>query len=134
MDASVLNELLDAAFSTSARSRFGTITSVESNEVRLAFQPTQADLRHGGIVAGPTLMGLADVAAYAALLARLGPRLEIVTSSLVIHFLRRCDPSEIIASAFVDQLGRRSAVVSVSLHQCAGNDAIAKATVTYAVG
>ena len=46
-------------------------------------------LRPGGTIMGPALMTLADTAMYFALLVAIGPVLDLVTTSLDIHFLRR---------------------------------------------
>lgn len=56
-------------------------------------------LRPGGTVSGPALMGLADVAMWAALLGLTGGRDESLTTSLTIHFLRRLPPGPVLAEA-----------------------------------
>ena len=43
----------------------------------------------GGTVSGPALMGLADGAAWLAILAQIGPVALAVTTSLHIDFLRK---------------------------------------------
>lgn len=63
-------------------------------------------LRPGGTVSGPALMGLADVAMWAALLGVTGGRDESLTTSLTIHFLRRLDPGPVLAEARVLKRGR----------------------------
>ncbi|MBR0671920.1 PaaI family thioesterase [Neoroseomonas soli] len=63
-------------------------------------------LRPGGTVSGPALMGLADVAMWAALLGLTGGRDESLTTSLTIHFLRRLDPGPVLAEARVLKPGR----------------------------
>lgn len=63
-------------------------------------------LRPGGTVSGPALMGLADVAMWAALLGLTGGRDESLTTSLTIHFLRRLDPGPVLAEARVLKRGR----------------------------
>src|ERR1051326_4388835 len=79
-------------------------------------------LRPGGTVSGPVLMGLADVALYAALLGAIGPVPLAVTSNLTINFLRKPGPGEIRAEARILKLGRRTAVGEVELF---GSDAAA---------
>lgn len=71
---------------------------------RLPWQ--DALLRPGGTVSGPALMGLADVAMWAALLGLTGGRDESLTTSLTIHFLRRLAPGPVIAEARVLKRGR----------------------------
>ncbi|MEO3472834.1 PaaI family thioesterase [Roseomonas sp. CAU 1739] len=63
-------------------------------------------LRPGGTMSGPALMGLADVAMWAALLGITGGRDESLTTSLTIHFLRRLDPGAVIAEARLLKRGR----------------------------
>lgn len=71
---------------------------------RLPWQ--DALLRPGGTLSGPALMGLADVAMWAALLGLTGGRDESLTTSLTIHFLRRLPPRAVIAQARVLKRGR----------------------------
>jgi uncharacterized protein (TIGR00369 family) len=71
---------------------------------RLPWQ--EALLRPGGTVSGPALMGLADVAMWAALLGLTGGRDESLTTNLNIHFLRRLPPGAVVAEARVLKRGR----------------------------
>lgn len=71
---------------------------------RLPWQ--EALLRPGGTVSGPALMGLADVAMWAALLGLTGGRDESLTTNLNIHFLRRLPPGAVLAEARVLKRGR----------------------------
>jgi uncharacterized protein (TIGR00369 family) len=66
----------------------------------------EALLRPGGTVSGPALMGLADVAMWAALLGVTGGRDESLTTSLTIHFLRRLPPGPVLAEARILKRGR----------------------------
>lgn len=82
-------------------------------EARFPFSDTM--LRPGGSISGPTIMGLADAAMFAAIMARLG-RLEMaVTQDLNIHFLRKPRDSDLIARASILRLGRRSVVMEVQV-------------------
>lgn len=63
-------------------------------------------LRPGGTMSGPALMGLADVAMWAALLGVTGGRDESLTTSLTIHFLRRLAPGPVLAEARLLKRGR----------------------------
>ncbi len=71
---------------------------------RLPWQ--EALLRPGGTVSGPALMGLADVAMWAALLGITGGKDESLTTSLTIHFLRRLQPGPVLAEARLLKRGR----------------------------
>ncbi len=64
--------------------------------------------RLGGIVAGPMLMGLADLAMYAAVVGATG-QAHAVTASLTINFLRKSPAGAIHAHARLLKVGRLSA-------------------------
>ncbi len=74
--------------------------------VRLPFRPDL--LRPGGTVSGPALMGLADVAMWAALLSLTGGRDESVTSTMTVNFLRPVFAKPVIAKARIVKRGRRA--------------------------
>jgi uncharacterized protein (TIGR00369 family) len=91
------------------------------------------NLRPGGTISGPTMMALADMAAYLLVLASVGPVALAVTSQLSIHFLRKPQLAELIATATMLRLGRRQAVCAVELHSDGEPEPVAHATVTYAI-
>ena len=97
-------------------------------------QPFRSNLiRPGGTLSGPTIMGLADAAMYAAILGRLG-RLEMaVTQNLNINFLARPEPCDLIAEAKIIRLGRRSAVLEVRLYSDGNDEMVAHVTGIYAL-
>ena len=68
----------------------------------------EAHQRLGGIVAGPMLMGLADLAMYAAVVGATG-QTHAVTASLTINFLRKSPPGDVHAHARLLKVGRLSA-------------------------
>ena len=68
---------------------FYDIVSITNGEAQLAFQANETHLRPGGTVSGPTIMSLADLAMYVALLAHIGPVALAVTTSLNINFMRQ---------------------------------------------
>lgn len=99
--------------------------------LRQPFKENQ--LRPGGTLSGPTMMGLADAAMYAAILAQLG-RIEMaVTQNLNINFLARPQPNDLIAEAEIIRLGRRSAVLEVRLFSEGSEQMVAHVTGTYAL-
>jgi uncharacterized protein (TIGR00369 family) len=63
-------------------------------------------LRPGGTVSGPALMGLADVAMWAALLSLTGGVDDSLTANLSITFLRPPAPRAVLAEAKVIKKGR----------------------------
>ena len=106
---------------------------ISSGFVRLRLSPEHAMLRPGGIVSGPTQMGVVDRAAYAVILAHIGIVPMAVTSNLNISFLRGVEAREFYADARLIKLGRRLATVDVRLWQDDPERVAAQSTVTYAL-
>lgn len=128
-----LADFLDRAFTPAARPAFGQLVAVEAGHVRMRLDPTPDMLRPGEIVSGPTLMGFIDVAAYAVVLAHVGPLAMAVTHALNISFLRACRCETIFADARLLKLGRRLATVDVRVWQDTDDRLNAQATVGYAI-
>lgn len=99
--------------------------------IRQAFQ--RNSLRPGGTVSGPTLMALADVAGYVAVLASIGWVPLAVTTNLNINFLRKPAPGALRAECRLLKLGKRLAVGEVSIRSEAPEDLVAHATLTYSI-
>lgn len=100
-----------------------------SATVRMAADP--AHLRLGGIISGPMLMGLADLALYAAIVGATGNP-EAVTASLTIHFLRKAPAGGIVARASVLKTGRLTSG-EVTLFPEAGGEPVAHAISTWSI-
>ena len=101
--------------------------------VRLPYKPVF--LRPGGTVAGPLLMGLADIATYVAVLSVIG-RVELaVTTSLNCNFLRRPKPKDVIGEARMLKVGKRLAYGEVSIFTAGeeGDGPVAHVTATYSI-
>ncbi|XKH60090.1 PaaI family thioesterase [Halomonas sediminis] len=115
--------------------RMGKIESVGDDmhaNMRLAINNTH--LRPGSRVSGPTMMGLADVCLYVAILAQIGPVAMAVTTDLNCHFLRAAPGDrDMIAKAKVIKLGRRLAVGEVQLFCVDDDRPVAHITATYAL-
>ncbi len=91
-------------------------------------------LRPGGSVSGPTMMTLADCAAYVAILTQYGEVALAVTTSLNINFLRKPDANnDIVADCHLLKAGKRLAVCEVSVYSEGLKDPIAHVTATYSV-
>lgn len=125
--------LLDEVFPAEARDRFGRVTTLEPGHVRMELMPGTDALRRGRIVAGPTLMGLADVAGYAVVVAHAGPVVMTVTGTLSITFLRACSAGRVIADARLLRLSRRTASADVRLWQRSGTEPVAQAMIGYVI-
>ena len=90
-------------------------------------------IRPGGTIAGPVLMGLADLAMYGAVLTLIG-RVELaVTTNFNINFLRRPRPGDIIAEARKLKLGKRLVVGEVGLFRDGDEEMVAHVTSTYSI-
>ncbi|MEK7456406.1 MAG: PaaI family thioesterase [Pseudomonadota bacterium] len=132
LDLEALGAFLDAAFPTEARASLGSLVEIAPGRVRMLLEPTPAMARPGGIVSGPSLMALADVAAYAVIAAHHGPEPMAVTHGLTISFLRACQFEPIYADACLLKLGRRLSTIDVRIWQGSENRLVAQATVGYA--
>jgi uncharacterized protein (TIGR00369 family) len=91
------------------------------------------NLRPGGVISGPTLMALADHAAYALVLAHIGDQLMAVTSTLTMNFLRGAKPGDVHVEGELLRLGRRMAVCDFRLWTETPDRLAAQASVTYAI-
>lgn len=110
------------------------IVSVDGAAVRARQRVTFDQLRPGGTVSGPVLMATADAAAYAAILAVIGPVALAVTTNLSIAFFRKPSAQrDIIADASLLKLGRRLAVADVRLFSEGAAEPVAQATITYSI-
>lgn len=133
LDANELNALLRRAFPGPGQAQTLPVTAVEPGRVRIVAPYREGLLRPGGVISGPTLMSLADTAAYALVLAHIGDQLMAVTSQLNISFLRGAQPGDIHADAELLRLGRRLAVCDVRIWTESPDRLAAQANVTYAL-
>lgn len=133
LDAAQLNAFMLRAFPTSDEDTMGRILEVEPGRVLIRRPYHDAHLRPGNLISGPTQMGLADMAAYAIVLAHIGEVAMAVTTSLTMHFLRGAKAGDLYAEGVMLKLGRRIATVDVTLWTESRGRACAKATVAYAI-
>ena len=134
MSIAEIEDFLDSDFPqihTDGRS-FG-IAGLEAGEITVTFDPGERHLRPGGTVSGPTLFTLADVAAYAAVLAHIGPVALAVTTGLTINFLRLPQPRRLTCRARILKLGKRLAVIEAAIFQDDPDELVAHATATYSI-
>jgi uncharacterized protein (TIGR00369 family) len=99
--------------------------------VRQAFR--EVSLRPGGTISGPTMMALADIAMYVALLAAIGPVPLAVTINLNINFLRKPGRCDLTAEARLLKLGKRLATGEVTLRCDGEEEPVAHVTSTYSI-
>ncbi len=130
MSVDVLHALLVAAFPGNDVPR---VESVDDHEVVMSIAVSDRHGRPGGTLSGPTMMTLADTAAWLAIMSQIGPVLLAVTTSLHIDFLRKPQLTDLMAKTRVLKLGRKLAVVEVELWSRGSMDVVAKAQVTYSL-
>jgi len=109
------------------------LVSLAEGSATMRLHADEQHLRPGGTVSGPSLFALADVAAYAAILAHIGPVALAVTTNLNINFLRKPSPGTVEAVARLLKLGKRLAVLDISLTDGADGELVAHATATYSI-
>jgi uncharacterized protein (TIGR00369 family) len=110
-----------------------TVESLDGDTLVLALTTSTRHTRPGGTLSGPTMMALADNAAWLVILAHIGPVLLAVTTSLHIDFLRKPGVTDLLARAKLIKLGSRLAVVDVDLYSRGSTDLVAKSSVTYSI-
>ena len=110
-----------------------SIEMLGGKSARARFQVGKKHLRPGDTVSGPTLMALADVAMYAALLGEIGLVPLAVTTNLNINFLRKPAQRDVIGEAKLLKVGRRLAVGEVTLYSEGDPEPVAHVTCTYSI-
>ncbi len=133
MDPAALNAFLARAFPEADPAAMPRVTMAAPGRVELVQATASRNLRPGGVISGPTLMAMADTAAYTLMLAHIGEVAMAVTTSLTIHFLRPCAPGDLHAEATMLRLGRRIGTCDVLMWTEGRDRAAAKATVAYAI-
>lgn len=130
MDATAIDQFVADHFP--AARGFASTVAVGEGRVRIRLAaPGERHLRPGNTVSGPTLMTLADTAAYFNVLSLIGPVPLTVTTSLHIDFFRKPELGEIEAESRMLKLGKRLAVMAVELF--ANDVLVANASVTYSI-
>lgn len=93
------------------------VISVGDGKARVRHIVTEADLRPGGTISGPCMMGLADVTLYIAILGEIGIVPLAVTTNLNVSFLRKPQADKnLIADCKLLKLGRTLAVGEVYIY------------------
>lgn len=108
-----------------------SITDIGHGTARAVLPARDSHQRLGGIVAGPMLMGLADLAMYAAVVGATGQP-AAVTASLTINFLRKSPAGAVVAEARLLKVGRLSAG-EVTLYPESGGEPVAHIVSTWSV-
>ncbi len=98
---------------------------------RLPFDETS--LRPGGTVSGPSMMMLADATMYAVVLSSIGEVTLAVTTNFNINFLRKPGHADLLAEGRAIKVGKRLAVVEVTVFSESDHEPVAHATGTYSI-
>ncbi|SHG23882.1 PaaI family thioesterase [Cognatishimia maritima] len=110
------------------------IDALNEEQTLMRLTPEERHLRPGGTISGPTMFALADVAAYVAILAKIGRVALAVTTHCSIDFMRKPQPGvDLIAEGTILKLGRSLAVVDVKLRSEGQADVVAAASLTYSI-
>lgn len=133
MTLAEMREFLDQHFPQLQRSGRYVVEEVGPHAARLRATFHQNQIRPGGTVSGPTMMALADVALYIAVMASIGPVALAVTTNLNINFLRKPGPRDLIADCRLLKLGKRLAVGEVTIYSDGEEDPVAHVTGTYSI-
>ena len=107
------------------------LQAIDEGKAELVLPYNENSLRPGGTIAGPFMMMLADVCMFAVVLSLLGEIKLAVTTSLNINFLRKPANTDLVAHGSIIKMGKRLAVLEVSIFSDA--DIVAHATGTYSI-
>ena len=132
MTAEDLNRFLETAFLEVAGEFH--VEEVSDAQVVLRRNVSERQLRPGGTISGPAMFGLADVTAYIATLARIGPRALAVTTNCSIDFMRKPAAGvDLLATGRLLKLGKQLSVTDVLVHSEGMDKPVARASLTYAI-
>lgn len=110
------------------------VEAVGDRRARVRQPVDHSHLRPGGTVSGPTMMALADVAAYVAILGEIGIVPLAVTTSLAINFLSKpAADRDVVAEAELLKVGKRLVVVDVRIYSHDQPTLLAQASITYSI-
>jgi acyl-coenzyme A thioesterase PaaI-like protein len=110
------------------------VEAVRDDGATVSHRTGPDELRPGGTISGPVLMGVADVALYVAILGRIGIVPRAVTTSLTINFLRKPSAeARIIGDCKLMKVGRTLAVGEVSLYSEGSSEPVAHVVGTYSI-
>jgi uncharacterized protein (TIGR00369 family) len=99
--------------------------------VRMPYKPDF--VRPGGTISGPTMMALADFTMYVVVMSLIG-RVELaVTTNLNINFLRKPAQKDLLADGRMLKLGKRLAVMEVTIFSKGEKEPVAHVTGTYSI-
>lgn len=130
MDAAQLTEFLSREFPQSS----AVIDELGHGWIKVRQAIEFEHLRPGNTVSGPTLVALADVALYLAILAIKGPVALAVTTNLNINFLRKPSAGkDIVGECRLIKIGKRLVVGEVLIYSEGDLEPVAQVAGTYSI-
>jgi len=107
------------------------LQNIEAGKAVMNLPYRQRSVRPGGSISGPHMMMLADATMYAVVLSMAGKVKLAVTTNFNINFLRKPSETDLTAEGKIIKLGKRLAVLEVSIFS--KDDIVAHATGTYSI-
>lgn len=110
------------------------LENIASDSTTLKRHIQEEDLRPGATVSGPTLMQIADFAAYVGIIADQGVIESAFTTNLNINFLRRARADRaIIVQTKILKAGKNLATAEMSMYSEGDEMLVAHAVATFAL-
>lgn len=110
------------------------INEVDKHYAKVTYPVGETELRPGGTVSGPTMMALADVGLYIAILAEIGIVPLAVTTNLTFNFLRKpAANANIYGECRLLKVGKTQIVGEVGIYSEGQEEMVAHAVGTYAI-
>ncbi|MCP4187457.1 MAG: PaaI family thioesterase [Gammaproteobacteria bacterium] len=107
------------------------LESIEYGKAVMRLPYRKNSTRPGGTISGPHMMTLADANMFAVVLSMIGEVKLAVTTSFNINFLRKPQETDLVGVGSIIKLGKRLAVIEVSIYS--DDDIVAHATGTYSI-
>jgi uncharacterized protein (TIGR00369 family) len=132
MDAAELMEFLEEVF-PQVRGDFA-VDVLSEDEISMRLSVQDKHLRPGGTVSGPSMFALADCAAYAMVLARIGREALAVTTNCSMDFMRKPVAGvDLVGTCKMLKLGRSLAVCDILIYSVGQAAPVARASMTYSI-
>ena len=110
-----------------------TLEKLEKGKATMRIPYNDGMLRPGGTVSGPSMMALADACMYAVVLSEVGHVALAVTTNLNINFLRKPPQKSLVAEGSTLKIGKRLAVLEVTIYSEGDDEPVAHSTGTYSI-
>lgn len=106
---------------------------IGEGEASLRLPFNSKTVRPGGTISGPAMMALCDVCMYAVIMSAIGREDMAVTTNFNINFMQLPAPRDLIAEGRIMKLGKRLAVMEVTVHSDGHDDPVAHTTATFSL-